>query len=137
MCSKSYAIIGPEVLAQSAHSGRRHCFVGNANCDVPLLRPFVPHVFPQTLFNVCTGMSVQFVPVHFLCIFFLGRHTSNTFSSLTKCHFASEFQKPTKELCSSRCFLTVSCIALYRGRVPAANALGCTAAKGLLYKPRS
>ena len=30
-----------------------------------------------------------------------------------------------------------SCIVLYCGRVPAANAPGCTAAEGLLYKPWS
>ena len=29
------------------------------------------------------------------------------------------------------------CIVLYFGRVPAANAPGCTAAEGLLYKPWS
>ena len=34
--------------------------------------------------------------------------------------------------------LTVcECILLYCGRVPAANAPGCTVAEGLLYKPRS
>ena len=32
---------------------------------------------------------------------------------------------------------TKYCIVLYCGRVPAANAPGCTAAEGLLYKPWS
>ena len=36
---------------------------------------------------------------------------------------------------ASQCY--VYCIVLYCGRVPAANAPGCTAAEDLLYKPCS
>ena len=43
--------------------------------------------------------------------------------------------KSVKLCISTLTGIVLYCIVLYCGRVPAANAPGCTAAEGLLYKP--
>ena len=120
--------------------------VSSCSCVFPTILGIKCHCFPFVTESFCFPVQYEYIKYSLLIL------VLRTFNSHVDLFIGELFETLQIQaffffsyilICdsdngvTSRAGIVLYCIVLYCGRVPAANAPGCTAAEGLLYKPWS